>query len=169
MPEPTSPLARWGRLAATVLFALWGFAILRDPSQSIVHLITLPIHETGHYVFLPFGELMYAAGGSIFQLLFPALFIWHFWRQGDRHAATFPLWFVGVSAVDLVPYIKDAHAGDLELIGGEHDWSFILSELTLVHRDQEIGQAVQLFGAVCIVAALILGILWLPKPEAPAA
>lgn len=156
--------ARWGRLGLTLLLAAWGFAILRDPTDTITHILILPIHETGHYLFMPFGELMYAAGGSIFQLLFPALFIVHFLRAGDKHAATVPLWFVGVSAADLSVYVKDAHAGDLELIGGEHDWSFILSELTLVHRDQEIGQAVYLFGALCVAAAVLLGVLWLPKP-----
>ena len=157
---------RWARLALTLGLAWWGYAILRDPSETIVHNIILPIHETGHIVFMPFGELIYAAGGSIFQLLFPAIFVGYFIYHGDKHAATIPLWFTGVSAADLSIYIKDAHAGDLELIGGEHDWSYILSELTLVHRDQEIGQAVYLFGAVCVVLALLLGILWLPKKTA---
>ena len=157
-----SPAARWARLGTTLLLAVWGWALIKDPSETIVHLLTLPIHETGHRVFMPFGELMHAAGGSIFQLLFPAIFVGYFIYHGDKQAATYPLWFVGASAADLVPYIKDAHAGDLELIGGEHDWSFILSELTLVHRDQEIGQAVLVFGALCMFAALILGFLWLP-------
>ena len=70
-----APAARWARLGATLLFAIWGWALLKDPSESVIHLLTLPIHETGHMVFMPFGELLYAAGGSIFQLLFPAAFL----------------------------------------------------------------------------------------------
>ena len=53
--------ARWGRLGLTLLLAAWGFAILRDPTDTIAHILILPIHETGHYLFMPFGELMYAA------------------------------------------------------------------------------------------------------------
>lgn len=160
-----NPVVRWSRLAATLLMAVWGWAILQEPNPSIVHLLTLPIHETGHIVFMPFGELMTAAGGSLFQLIFPAIFVGYFIYHGDKQAATYPLWFVGASAADLVPYIQDASRGELELIGGEHDWSYILSELTLVHRDHEIGQAVLAFGALCMFAALILGFLWLPPKE----
>jgi hypothetical protein len=165
--EGTHP--RWLRAAATALLAVWGVAILRDPGHTVLHLVILPIHEAGHIFFTPLGEFAHFLGGSLFQVAFPVAFIVYFWRQKDRWAATIPLWFTGVSAADLSVYIKDAHSGDLELIGGEHDWSWILSRLTLVHRDQEIGQAVFLVGLLCIVAAVWLGLYWLPEREASAA
>lgn len=157
-----NPIAKWGRLALTLFLAAWGYAIIKDPSQTLIHILTLPIHETGHMVFAPFGEFMGFLGGSLFQLLFPAIFVGYFLYKGDKHAATIPLWFVGVSAADLVPYIKDAPYGELELIGGEHDWAYLLGEMTLTHRASEIGNGVLMFGAACVFAALVLGILWLP-------
>lgn len=160
-----NPIARWARLATTVLLGLWGWAVIRDPSETVLHNLTLPIHETGHMVFMAFGELMHAAGGSLFQILFPLVFAVYFYMKGDRHAATIPLWFAGVSAADVVPYIKDAPYGDLALIGGEHDWAFILGELTQTHNAERWGNAVLGFGALCVLASFVLGILWLPPKE----
>lgn len=165
MPESVSAAARWARLALTVGLTLWGWAIIKDPTETLVHILTLPIHETGHLVFTPFGEFMHFLGGSLFQLLFPAIFVGYFLYHKDKHAATIPLWFVGVSAADLHPYIKDAPFGELELIGGEHDWAYLLGEMGLTHRAAEIADRVLAFGALCVFAALILGILWLPKAE----
>lgn len=156
----------WGRLVLTLFLAVWGFVIASHPAdQTILHVIILPIHETGHIVFAPFGEFMGFLGGSLFQILFPLIFAGYFFFKGDRHGATVPLWFAGVSAVDVVPYIKDAPYGELELIGGEHDWSYLLSELTQVHNAEQWGNAVLGFGVLCMLAALILGILWLPKTD----
>jgi hypothetical protein len=169
-PEPPPTTLPWNatriaRLVTTLLLAWWGHAIYKHPGESVTHNIILPIHESGHIVFMAFGELLHAAGGTIFQILFPAIFAGYFFRRGERFAATIPLWFVGVSAIDVVPYIKDAPFGELELIGGEHDWSFVLSELAQVHNAERIGNAVLHFGGFCLLAALALGIYWHAKPN----
>ncbi len=114
---------------------------------------------------MAFGQYMHAAGGSLFQILFPLIFAVYFFVKKDRHAATIPLWFAGVSAVDIVSYIKDAPYGEMELIGGEHDWSYLLGETRWMHAANQIGDAVLHFGGICMVAAFVLGILWLPKPD----
>ena len=80
-------IGRWARLATTLLLGVWGWALIRDPNETILHVLTLPIHETGHMVFMAFGELMHAAGGTIFQILFPLVFAVYFYVKGDRHAA----------------------------------------------------------------------------------
>lgn len=169
-PDPAPAKLVWdgktyARLLLTLLLAWWGYANYKDPGNSVLHNIILPIHETGHIVFMAFGQYLYAAGGSIFQILFPAIFVDYFLRKGDRYSATVPLWFVGISAMDLVPYIKDAPYGEIELIGGEHDWSYLLGETRWMHAARQIGDGVLHFGGLCVVAALILGILWLPKTE----
>ena len=169
-PEPVPAKLVWdtrtyARLLLTLLLAWWGYANYKDPGTSVLHNIILPIHETGHIVFMPFGQYLYAAGGSIFQILFPLIFVVYFLRKGDRYSATVPLWFVGISAMDLVPYIKDAPYGEIELIGGEHDWSYLLGETRWMHAAAKIGDGVLHFGGLCVLAALILGLLWLPKSE----
>lgn len=167
-PAPARPAwdtRTYARLLLSLLLAWWGYANYKDPGTSVLHNIILPIHETGHIVFMAFGEYLGAAGGSIFQILFPAVFVGYFLRKGDRWAATVPLWFVGISAMDLVPYIKDAPYGEIELIGGEHDWSYLLGETRWMHAAAKIGDGVLQFGGLCVLAALILGILWLPRAE----
>ena len=164
-PPPPPPPKTWtptriARILFTLLLAWWGYAIYRDPGQSVLHNIILPIHETGHIVFMAFGQYLYAAGGSIFQVLFPAIFAGYFLWKRERYSATIPLWFVGVSAIDLVPYIKDAPFGELELIGGEHDWAYLLGETRWTHAAGQIGNGVLYAGGACIVAATLLGLYW---------
>ncbi len=172
-PPPAPPTLPWNatriaRLALTLALAWWGrelYQQYRFANESVAHLIILPIHETGHMVFMAFGDLLHAAGGTIFHILFPVIFPGYFLKRGQRFAATVPLWFVGVSAIDVVTYIKDAPFGEMELIGGEHDWSFVLSELAQVHNAERIGNAVLHFGGLCLVAAFVLGLYWHARPD----
>lgn len=168
--DPVPAQKVWGaqtytRLVLSLLLAWWGYAIYQDPGESVLHNIILPIHESGHIIFMFFGEVMQAFGGSFFQVIFPLIFAAYFYRQGDKHAATIPLWFAGVAAVDIVPYIKDAPYGEIELIGGEHDWSFILGEFAWTRHAEAIGNWTLHFGGSLMLAALVLGIYWLPKSE----
>jgi hypothetical protein len=167
-PPPPPPPPKWSakritRIAGTLLLAWWGWARYHDwqnANNSFLHNLILPIHETGHIVFMAFGEYMHAAGGSLFQILFPAIFVGYFLWKKEKYAATIPLWFAGVSAIDVVSYIKDAPYGEMELIGGEHDWSYLLGETRWMHAANQIGDAVLHFGGLCIVAAVLLGLYW---------
>lgn len=167
-PAPPPPPPAWGarrliRIAATLFLAWLGWVRYHDwpnANDSILHALILPIHETGHLVFMAFGQYLYAAGGSIFQILFPLIFAGYFLWKKDRYAATIPLWFAGVSAIDLVSYIKDAPFGEIELIGGEHDWSYLLGETRWMHAAGKIGDGVLHFGGLLIVVAVLLGLYW---------
>jgi hypothetical protein len=58
------------------LYFLW---IAYDPlAGSFLDLFDLGIHETCHFVFAPLGEFMGFAGGSLFQIIMPALFVGYF-------------------------------------------------------------------------------------------
>jgi len=162
-PKPKWPPVRIARVVGTLLLAWLGWVRYHDwpnANNSILHNLILPIHETGHIVFMAFGEYLYAAGGSLFQILFPAIFAGYFLWKREKYAATIPLWFVGISAIDIVSYIKDAPYGEIELIGGEHDWSYLLGETRWMHAASQIGDAVLHFGGLCLVAALVLGLYW---------
>jgi len=167
-PAPPPPPPMWGakritRIAGAPLLAWVGWVRYHDwpnANNSFLHNLILPIHETGHIVFMAFGEFMHAAGGSLFQILFPMIFAGYFLWKKQKYAATVPLWFAGVSAIDVVSYIKDAPYGEMELIGGEHDWSYLLGETRWMHAANQIGDAVLHFGGLCIVAAVLLGLYW---------
>ena len=64
------------RQALVLVLAAYGFVCLRDPAEyRLLDAVDLPIHETGHLVFAPFGEFLQFLGGSLFQVLFPLAFV----------------------------------------------------------------------------------------------
>lgn len=157
---------RW-RLALTVVLAIYGWVLLRSPeSYSWLDSLDLAIHETGHLVFAFGGERLLLLGGTLLQLLVPAAFALALWRQGDRHGATVPLWWLGQSCWNVSVYIKDARAQELPLVGGgEHDWAILLGELGLLPRDQAIGGAVFLAGVLIYLVAVVAGWMIVTRGE----
>lgn len=158
-PRPYGSAERRWRLALTAALAVYGWVLLRAPdAYSWLDSLDLAIHETGHLVFGLGGEMLTLLGGTILQLLVPAVFAAALWRQGDRHGATVPLWWLGQSCWNVSVYIKDARAQELPLVGGgEHDWAIILGELGLLPRDHSIGGAVFLAGVVIYAVAVVAG------------
>jgi len=153
-------LTRSGRLALTTVLAIYGFRILLHPEAGwFLDNVDLPIHETGHLVFAAFGEFMQFAGGTLFQILIPAVFVGYFFRRKDQHGASIALWWVAQSLWNVSVYVKDARAQELPLVGGgEHDWAYLLGELDLLPRDQAIGHAVWLTGVVVYLIAITIGL-----------
>lgn len=165
---------RAARLVLTLLLAAYGIACLRHPGEfRMIDNVNLPIHETGHLVFAPFGEFIQALGGTLFQLLVPAAFLGYFLTRGDRHAASVALWWIAENLWYIAVYIGDARRQLLPLVGGgEHDWTYLLSELGLMHRELAIARTVHLWGVGIFVVATVWGIfeaIWMKPPEGSAA
>ncbi len=157
---------RW-RLGLTGLLAVYGWICLRTPDTfRWLDSLDLAIHETGHLVFGFGGETLTVLGGTLFQLLVPAAFIVALWRQGDRHGATVPLWWLGQNCWNIARYVRDAQTEALPLVGGgEHDWAFLLDRWGVLERDQAIGRTVYLAGMLCYLAAVAGGWLVLRAQE----
>jgi hypothetical protein len=152
---------RVGRLSFTVVLAIYGFVILRNPGAgSWMDSVDLPIHETGHLVFSPFGEFVQFLGGTLFQLIMPAVFVGYFLKREDKHAASVALWWVAQNLWNVSVYVKDARAQELDLVGGgEHDWAHLLGQLGWLKQDQRVGQFVWLIGVLVYLVAIIGGYL----------
>lgn len=152
------PARRVARVAGVTLLALYGIAILRDPGFTLVDNINLPIHETGHIVFSPFGALITALGGTLFQLIVPAVFLGYFLRRKDQFAASVALWWIAENCWNVAVYVADAQAQELPLVGGgEHDWAFILAELDVLQQDARIAAMIRFAGTVLFVVAILWG------------
>lgn len=149
---------RW-RAALTVVLALYGWWCLRAPNTyRWIDSLDLAIHEAGHLLFAFGGELSTLLGGTVLQLLIPLIFVIALWRQGDRHGASVPLWWLGQNCWNVSVYIKDARTQELPLVGGgEHDWALILGRFGWLPRDQAIGGAVYLAGLLIFLTSLALG------------
>jgi len=100
---------------------------------AFVHLIDLVFHEAGHVIFGFFGRFLGVLGGSLNQVLVPAVctgyFLWH--RQ--LASAAVMLFWTGESLADVAIYVADGRDMALPLLaeGLTHDWNWILSELSL--------------------------------------
>lgn len=120
--------------------------------------VNLVFHEAGHVFFAFFGDFLGILGGSILQVLIPAIVVGHFVWQGYLYSAAIALFWVGQSLFNVSVYVKDARARVLPLLGDDisaHDWHNILGRLGLLRWDQGIGNLVYMTGLVVVVAAIL--------------
>ncbi|HEX2781865.1 MAG TPA: hypothetical protein VHM30_20325 [Gemmatimonadaceae bacterium] len=149
---------RYLRLAVTTLLLVYGVVILRARDFAAIDNVNLPIHETGHIVFGFFGDLIAAMGGSIFQVLLPAIFVAYFMRRRDSFAASVALWWVAENLWYVAVYVADAQEQRLPLVGGgEHDWAFILAELDVLRYDDRIAAMIRFAGTAIFAFSILWG------------
>jgi hypothetical protein len=81
-------------------------------------------------------------------------------KNRDPYGAAIGLWLLGVSLLDVAPYVYDARQPQLMLLtgatgeAGGHDWIHLLSSLGLLQRSQGLGQFIHLLGAAVLLVAL---------------
>ncbi|MFP5305132.1 MAG: zinc ribbon domain-containing protein, partial [Gammaproteobacteria bacterium] len=137
--------------------------------QSFLHNVDLPFHEFGHVLFRPFGEWMMYLGGSLFQCLLPLLLAGYFvFRQGQPFSAAVCLWWCGQNFIDVAPYIGDARALALPLIGEfseeavdlrafRHDWHNVLGALGWLNYDQRLAALAKGSGVLLMLLSWVWG------------
>ncbi len=162
------------KLAFAILLTIYFLWIAATPMEgSFLDLVDLPIHETGHLVFRPFGEFMMVAGGSILQVVFPAVFVGYFVWHFKHYSAAVTLFWVGQSVINVYIYAADAKVMQLVLLGGFtgsegsfHDWNFMLDRLGLLESTQILSGLIRAIGTLTIIAAAILSIYYSFVPPA---
>jgi hypothetical protein len=143
-------------IVATVasLYFLW---CAYDPYQwHLIDGVNLVIHEAGHLIFSPLGEFMMIAGGSLFQVIMPALFVGYFCYHTKYFSAALVLFWVGESILNVSVYAGDSLALQLPLLGGQdslHDWNYLLSSLNLLPATAKIAGGIRLLGTIVIALA----------------
>jgi hypothetical protein len=174
----THPAVIAGRGLVWLLLVVCGFGFATHPldggyvSRSFLHLVNLVFHEAGHVVFAPFGSFFMSLGGSLLQLLVPLACVGAFLYQSrEPFGAAFGLWWTGQNLCDLAPYVADARALDLVLLGGNtgrqvegHDWEAILGRLGLLRYDVALGRLAHAAGVFVMLMALAWG-AWLLREQ----
>ncbi|MCL2789254.1 MAG: hypothetical protein FWD79_01275 [Desulfobulbus sp.] len=168
----------WARLVVFFALFVWGWKIAgygyRDGgiwNTWFIHPPLLIIHESGHIFFRPLGDFMQFLGGTLMQLIMPltccAVFLF---RQRDPLAASFCLWWVAISFMDIAPYIYDALNPKLPLLSGltgvedpGHDWINILSSLGMLRQAHVIAKITHAFGVLLMILAQLWGGLLLVR------
>jgi hypothetical protein len=161
------------RLIVACLLSLYFLWIAYDPIQgSFLDNVDLPIHETGHLIFRPFGEFLMVAGGSLFQVILPAVFAGYFlWRKQYYAAAIVGLW-VGQSILNVWVYASDAVKMQLMLTsgftgseGGFHDWNYLLERTGLLNSTKTVAGIIRLLGTLAILTSTAAAIYFSFCPE----
>jgi hypothetical protein len=179
LEPPEAARSFWSAYALLwTVFVFWGGHYIAADIQSLgldpgfLHNVNLPFHEAGHIAFSPFGEWIGSLGGTLGQLLVPAvcgIALLH--QRGDTFGSSLCLWWFGQNFLDIAPYMADARAGQLPLLGGNfghsspygfHDWEFILGETGLLAYDKFFAAICLNTGRLVMVAAMAWGawLLW---------
>ena len=125
-----------------------------------IHLITLYIHEAGHFFFRVFGRTIYFLGGSIMQVLVPVVWIVVAVREKSRLAPV-ALFFTGESLVDVSVYVKDAGPRVLPLLGGHHvfhDWATVLGQWDMIDWEGPLGTDMFFVGWIASLSGIAWGV-----------
>jgi len=162
----------WGRILLYVFLVGWGVRFLAgNPNAPVVlnsfmHHVNLPIHEAGHIIFGPFGEFLGVLGGTLMQLLIPLAFVITFLvKYKNSFGSAVTLWWLAQNFMDIAPYIDDARAQRLLLLGGVtgrdapgyHDWNNILGQLGWLEHDHLIARMSYDVGRILMVAMFVWG------------
>jgi hypothetical protein len=169
--ERVDPVAFYARCILFAAFVVWGLYFValdlraNEIGESFMHRVNLVFHEAGHVVFMPFGHFMMVLGGTLGQLLMPAIAgVVLLLKNRDAFGASLALWWLGQSVMDVAPYINDARDLHLMLLGGGtgrdrpgmHDWENILLDLGLIEHERTLALATDRLGA----ALLLVGLAW---------
>jgi hypothetical protein len=169
------PLVLSARAGLLLVFAWWGIRLIAmriddgEISGSFVHGPLLIFHEAGHVIFRPFGEFIMMLGGTLGQLLMPAILSAALLLTNrDPFGGSIGLWFLGVSFLDVAPYVYDALNPKLVLLtgatgeDGPHDWIYILDTVGLRNQAPAFGSLIHALGATTIMIALAwaAAVLW---------
>ena len=170
VPGEPNPLIITGRGVLLVVLTIWSFSFLfasiesNVVGHSFLHMVNLPFHEAGHIIFSPFGRFIKVLGGTLGQLLMPTIcLVVLLLRTRDAFGAAVAQWWLAESFVDIAPYINDARALKLILLGGVtgrdvadyHDWEYLLGKLGLLKMDHAIAYLAQGVGIILMLAALL--------------
>ncbi|MBP9062052.1 MAG: hypothetical protein KBF98_17275 [Rhodoferax sp.] len=179
IPDRVDSLQFWFRVALLMALVLWSWVLIGldyrtgEMGESFLHRPILIFHEAGHVIFMPLGHWMTILGGTLGQLIMPiilggALLI----KNRDPFGAAVGLWFLGVSVMDVAPYMFDALHPQLMLLSGStgeeggHDWIYLFSSMGLLPKAQIIGAVTHKLGALVTVLALAWG-AWLLRRQYP--
>jgi hypothetical protein len=171
VPDSVNPFVFGGRVVVWLIFFVWGLRFITVPlarerlASSFMHSINLPFHEAGHIVFMPFGSFMTSLGGSLFQVALPlGIGVAFLVKNHEPFSASIMLWWAGQNLMDLAPYIGDARALQMVLLGGHtgaevegHDWEAILTALGWLQYDRALARFSYGLGILLIVASLAWG------------
>lgn len=169
--QEENPFFWAGRILAYLIILIWGWKFIATPmasdyfSQTFLHGVNLAFHEAGHVIFGFFGRFLGVFGGSLGQIVMPLICMGTFLFYRNPFAASVALWWTGQNFMDLAPYINDARALQLPLIGGNigsdnpdfHDWHHLLRDLGWLKYDHTLAVFSNHIGVLLMIVSFVWG------------
>lgn len=138
-------------MAAVLAGVVAWFAFVAASPVPILDWFDLAVHEVGHMAAVFAPRMVMFLAGSVAQVAVPLALAWYFgFVRRDAAGGGFCLAWAGASAWDVSVYIADAPVQALPLVGGEHDWAYLLGQRGFGALDlaDEIAGFVEFAGAV---------------------
>lgn len=158
----------WWRALLFAYLALQVLKPLREQGEwTLFSGIIFGAHEFGHLFWIPLGEWMSVAGGSLTQLLVPIGAAALVWRGRDWFGVAVGGLFLATSLAELSWYIADARNEMLDLVsfseeGAIHDWNYLLGSIGRLDSDQAFARFTRLLAWLVLLSstALTLRLCW---------
>ena len=133
-----------------------GLTLASGGVVAFLHGVNLVFHEAGHLIFGFFGQFVGVLGGSLNQVLIPAICVVAFLRTHQGASAAVAVFWTGQSLADVAVYAADGRAMALPLLaeGLIHDWNYILGHTGLLQHAEAIGRLMFGAGALLMLGAL---------------
>ena len=152
--------AAWCAALAWCAIAGW-YAFVRGTRVPLLSGVDLGFHELGHLIMyvIPINQVLTAAMGSINQCAVPLGLGAYFWfARDDALSTSVCLAWAATNFQDVSVYIADAPYQRLPLIGGEHDWAFILGpeHFNRLQDAHVIASVVRVAGMIVLGAAIVI-------------
>jgi hypothetical protein len=152
------PWWHWAVAAAACALLGW-FPFVHHHRVPLLGNADLGFHELGHLVMyvVPISQFLTAIMGSVFQVAVPAGLAAYFAiARRDAMAATVCGAWSAANLHDVSVYIADAPYERLPLIGGQHDWAYLLGPEQLDHlaAAHDVAAVVNGIGAVLALATI---------------
>lgn len=143
-------------IAIALLVALLATLVIRSGWVPILDSANLALHEAGHPLVGLFSHRLGVYGGTIFQLLFPAVVVVHFVRRSHLAGVAIGAIWLGESLHNVARYMADARIQELPLVGGgDHDWTEIFSRWGVLHLDTRIANLTHALGWLLMFGAVV--------------
>jgi hypothetical protein len=124
--------------------------------------VNLVFHESGHVIFLPLGDPLSIAGGSLLQVMVPLIFVFYFLLKKNYFAVSLMGYWAAINLINVSVYAGDALNMKLPLLGGDldsHDWNQLLYYFGQLRNTESISSAIFITGIVVAASSLLISIL----------
>ncbi|MFA7170268.1 MAG: hypothetical protein WC178_05480 [Candidatus Paceibacterota bacterium] len=162
----------FGKLIVLAIFSVYflNIAFCYTDNWSFIDNVNIWVHEAGHFIFMFFGnDFLYIAGGTIMQLLMPAIFIGYFYHTNQKFSAALTFFWLGENFISVSVYMADAVDMVLPLIGGGgtegHDWHNMFTILGILPYTEILAGATRTLGVFIMFFAIGWGIKYSRKTK----